>query len=248
MSETMQMWAEIVFDVAYLVVVWSIVIVMFRRKDNVAASDRPVAILFPWAFVLLAFGDTWHLGFRLLGFARGDLDFSTPLFGTQLGLVGMGALATAITMTFFYVLMIVIWQRRFRKPYGWFEYLLLGAVIVRFVLMAFPMNEWNNAIPVQPWGTYRNLPLMVTGWGIAFLLLRDAATTGDRPMTLVGWMIIISFICYTPVVFWIQKMPMLGMLMIPKTMAYVAIAFIANHYFYRLKTPDRSEVPAVSTD
>ncbi|MCP4421331.1 MAG: hypothetical protein GY805_32370 [Chloroflexi bacterium] len=185
MSEAMQMWAEIVFDITYLVVVWGIVIVMFRRKDNVAVADRPVAILFPWAFVLLAFGDTWHLGFRLLGFVRGDLDFSTPLFGTQLGLVGLGALATAITMTFFYVLMIVIWQRRFHKPYGWFGYLLFGAVIVRFILMAFPMNEWNRAIPAHPWGTYRNLPLMVTGWGIAFLLLRDAAATKDRPITLV---------------------------------------------------------------
>ncbi|MCP5096574.1 MAG: hypothetical protein GY943_13560 [Chloroflexi bacterium] len=232
MSETMQMWAEIIFDVAYLIVVWSITIIMFRRKENVSASDWSVAILFPWAFVLLAFGDTWHLGFRLLGFARGDLDFTTPLFGTQLGLVGLGALATAVTMTVFYILMLLIWQRRFDKPYGWLGYLIWGAVIVRFVVMAFSANEWNSAVPVQPWGIYRNLPLMVVGWGIAFLMLRDAAKTNDRVIKRVGWMIIASFVCYTPVVFWIQEMPMLGMLMIPKTIAYVAIAFIAHHYFY----------------
>ena len=35
------------------------------------------------------------------------------------------------------------------------------------------------------------------------------------------------FACYTPVILWATQMPVLGMLMIPKTMAYLAVAFLA---------------------
>ncbi len=48
----------------------------------------------------------------------------------------------------------------------------------------------------------------------------------DRTFTKIGWMIIASYTFYTPVILFIQRVPMLGMLMIPKTMAYVAIAWI----------------------
>ena len=40
-------------------------------------------------------------------------------------------------------------------------------------------------------------------------------------------MILVSFGFYIPVILFIQQAPMLGMLMIPKTMAYVAIAWLA---------------------
>ena len=206
---------------------------MFRRRDNTLAADKAVAILYPWAFVLLAFGDTFHLGFRLLGFARGDLDFSTPALGKSLGLVGVGAFATALTMTVFYVLMLMIWKRRYQKDYDLAGIVIIIAFVVRFIVMLFPANEWNNAVPPQPWGFYRNLPLMVVGWGIVWLMLRDSAPMKDRPVRLTGLMIVISFLCYTPVILWVDKIPALGMLMIPKTIAYVAIAFIGNHFFFR---------------
>jgi hypothetical protein len=227
------MWMEITFNVAYLIVIWGIVIAMYARRDVLRSSDRQVADLFMWAFALLAFGDTGHVGFRVVAYAIGDLNATVSVFGITMGLVGLGALATAVTVTFFYMLVLMIWHKRFEKPYGWFGYLLFAAGVIRLVIMAFPANEWNNLVPPQPWGLIRNLPLMLQGLGVAYLIIRDAQAGRDRTFTWIGISILISYAMYTPVILFVQQIPMIGMLMIPKTMAYVAIAFIAYNDMYR---------------
>jgi hypothetical protein len=50
-------------------------------------------------------------------------------------------------------------------------------------------------------------------------------------------MILVSYACYIPVVFLVQRVPLLGMLMIPKTLAYLAIGFLAYADLYRAETP-----------
>ena len=40
------------------------------------------------------------------------------------------------------------------------------------------------------------------------------------------------YACYTPVILWATQMPVLGMLMIPKTMAYLAVAVLAYRELY----------------
>jgi hypothetical protein len=40
-------------------------------------------------------------------------------------------------------------------------------------------------------------------------------------------MILVSNAFYTPVILFVQRVPVIGMLMIPKTLAYVAIAVLA---------------------
>lgn len=233
MSEAMRMWLEIGFNVTYLIVVWLLVVAMLRRQPGVAAADKPVTRLFIWAFALLALGDTGHVGFRVLAYARGDLESTLSIGGLELGLVGLGALATAVTVTFFYVLMLMIWQRRYGRPYGWFGGLLFGAAALRLVLMLFPANEWNSVVPPQPWSLLRNLPLMVLGLGVAALILREARATGDRPFTWIGIMILLSYAFYIPVILFVQSMPLIGMLMIPKTMAYVGIGLIAYRSLFQ---------------
>jgi hypothetical protein len=233
MSESVRMWMEITFNIAYLVVVWGLVIAMFIRRRGVEPENRPVASLVMKAFALLAIGDTGHVGFRVLAYALGDLQASIPLWGFSVGLVGAGALATAVTVTFFYVFVLIMWQRRFKKSYGWFGFLLFGAAIIRLVIMVFPANEWNNLVPPQPWGLFRNIPLMVQGLGAAYLILRDAGSVKNKPFWWIGICILISYALYMPVIFFVQKVPVIGMLMIPKTMAYVAIAVIAFNAFYR---------------
>ena len=74
MPEDVRMWVEITFNVAYLVVVWGLVVMMRERRSVVGAGDRQVADLVLWAFTLLAVGDTGHVGFRVLAFALGDLE------------------------------------------------------------------------------------------------------------------------------------------------------------------------------
>ena len=233
MSESMRMWMEISFNVAYLIVVWALVIAMLRRQPTVAQENQDVTKLFIWAFALLALGDTGHVGFRVLAYAQGGLDSTSTL-------VGLGALATAVTVTFFYVLMLMIWQRRYDKPYGWFGLLLFAAAGVRLLIMLFPANEWNSVVPPQPWSLIRNLPLMVLGLGVAYLILRDARVAGDRPFMWIGIMILLSYAFYIPVILFVQTMPLIGMLMIPKTMAYVGIGLIA--YFSLFRQPAAEDI------
>jgi len=238
MSETARMWTEVSFNVLYLVVVWSLVVLMWRRRE-VARGERPLSTLFLLAFFLLALGDTGHVGFRVWAYARGGLESTISLFGREVGLVGLGALATSITVTLFYVIVLVIWQRRFHKPYGWFGYLLFAAAVVRLIIHFFPQNEWNNVVSPQPWSTYRNLPLMLQGLGAAYLILRDAVAAQDRTYTWIGAMILVSYAFYMPVIFFVQQVPLVGMLMIPKTLAYVAIAFLGYAAYFRIPSFDQ---------
>jgi hypothetical protein len=218
-------------------VVWGVVIAMYTRREAVRFEDRRVADFVMWAFALLALGDTGHVGFRVLAYAIGDLNTMVSIFSIEMGLVGLGALATAVTVTFFYMLMLVVWHARFGKPYGWFGYLLFAAAFVRLVIMVFPANEWNNLVPPQPWGLIRNLPLMFQGLGVAYLILKDARPAGDRAFTWIGISILVSYTMYTPVILFVQQMPMIGMLMIPKTMAYLVIAFVAYNELYLSPEP-----------
>ena len=138
MSQAMQMWAEIAFNVLYLVVVWALVVGMIRRYPQMPAAKRRLARFFIWAFALLALGDSGHVGFRVLAYALGDLETVLRIGNTQIGLVGLGVLSTSVTVTLFYVMMLRIWQERFDKPWGWLGVLALAAAAVRLGIMVLP--------------------------------------------------------------------------------------------------------------
>lgn len=243
MSETMRMWIEITFNLLYLITVWGLVIAMLRRKRSLLPEERSLGQLFIWAFAFLALGDTGHVGFRVLAYALGGLDTSVTVLGSRFGLVGLGALSTAATVTVFYVLMLMIWHKRYAKPYGWFGYLLLASAAVRLGVMFFPQNEWNSAVPPQPWSIYRNAPLVIQGLGVAYLILRDAIASQDRAFVWIGGLILASYSFYVPVILFVQVAPMIGMLMIPKTMAYVGIGVVAYLRLFGASLP-RRRMPA----
>lgn len=228
MSESLRITVEIGFDVLYLIVVWWMVYLMTRRLPEVSSENYPLANRFRWAFFLLALGDTGHVGFRTVAYLFGGLE-ANPL------LVGLGALATAVTVTFFYVLMLDIWRLHFGQKYGWFEYLLIASAPARFIVMAFPGNDWGSLVPPVFWGPFRNVFLMILGLGVLFLILRDSLKTNDRLFRWVAYCIFFSYLFYAPVIFWVRQVPMLGMLMIPKTIMYVAIAFLAYRGLYPQK-------------
>ena len=180
MSENARVGMEIAFNIAYLVAIWAIVAAMFVLRDRVAPGNAQVARIGRWMFLLLAVGDTGHVGFRVWAYASGSLETTITLLGRDVGLVGLGALATALTVTLFYVLLLFMWRARFGKPWGWFGALLLGAAVVRLLLMTPAWNQWSSVVPPQPFSTLRNLPLMLLGLGGAYLILRDARA-GRRP-------------------------------------------------------------------
>ena len=236
MSETAQIWMEIAFNLLYLLAIWWLVFAMRQRLPFVAAADQKIGRYFIWAFGLLALGDTGHVGFRVLAYAQGSLEASYSLGGMQLGLVGLGALSTSITVTFFYVLVLLIWQERYQQSFGWFGMLLIISAAIRLMVMALPGNQWNSVVPPQPISLVRNLFLTFSGLGVAALILRDSSAAGrasDRPFAWVGICILVSFAFYIPVILFVQVMPVIGMLMIPKTLAYVAIALIGYQTVFR---------------
>jgi hypothetical protein len=234
MPESARIWVEVIFNVTYLVVIWTLVIMMGRRLPRVAPADRAVAKRLTAAFALLALGDTGHVGFRVVAYALGGLEAHPTL-------VGMGALSTAYTVTLFYMLMVDIWRLRYNRPLGVFGWILLVAGAVRLVVMLFPQNQWGQIVAPYDWSLLRNALLVVQGIGVMILILRDAFRTGDAPFKWIGGMIALSYAFYAPVILWSAQMPMLGMLMIPKTCAYVAIAVIAYRALFAGEVAPQSE-------
>lgn len=231
MPGTVRVWMEVSFDIFYLIVVWALVIAMFRHRATVRPENQRVAKLVMVAIALLAFGDTGHVGFRVAAYALGDPSPHFLLLGMSFGLRGVGTLATAITVTLFYVLMVAIWRYRFGKEYGPVEHLMFAAALIRLVLLALPVNRWDSPVSPQPWSIVRNLPLLVQGL-VACLILGDARADGDRAFWWIGILILVSFSCYMPVVLFVQQVPQIGLLMIPKTVAYVGICVLAYRALY----------------
>jgi hypothetical protein len=241
MSETTRMWIESSFNVFYMIFLWTLVILMFLRFTSVSEANRATVKWALAAFLLLALGDTGHVGFRVFTFATGNLARTVSLFDSPVSLIGIGVFTTSFTLTLFYAMLVFVWRERFQKRIGWFEWLLFAAGIVRLVMLFLPQNEWAGTESPYPWNVYRNIPLLVQGLGVAWLTLRDAVKTRDRTFTWMGAMILVSYSCYTPVLFLAHTMPLISMLMLPKTLAYLAVVFIAYLGLY----PRKKSAPAV---
>jgi hypothetical protein len=219
----------------YLLVVWGLVILMANRYKSVEEKNKSSARLFLIAFILLAAGDTGHVGFRVVAHLMNMLDATIPVFGAPMNLLGLGQMTTAFTVTIFYMVLVYAWMARFNKKANWFTYFLLATGIARLVFMGLPANEWGLAVPPQPFSLYRNIFLMIQGAGVIGLYLTSAYKTDDRAFKWIGWSIVVSFAFYIPVILFAQRYPLMGMLMIPKTCAYVAIAIFAYNSLWKTK-------------
>ena len=190
------------------------------------SKERSIALRFLLAFFLLALGDTGHVGFRVVAFVNGGLESNSLL-------VGAGALSTAITITFFYMLLLVIWRINFNQEADWKFYGLLFVGIIRLGLMILPQNDWGRVVPIFEWSLLRNIPLMIIGVTVAYLMIRDGLNNEDLRYRNIGLTIVASFIFYLPVILFVQIIPIIGMLMIPKTIAYLFMAWYAFKYYFK---------------
>ena len=103
---------------------------------------------------------------------------------------------------------------------AWLLTLTWISAAVRIVLCLFPQNNWFHAEGCHRWGIYRNLPFAVTGLCLTILFFLSG-NAGGYGFWWISVAILISFACYFPVVLWAKEKPMIGMLMMPKTLAYV---------------------------
>ena len=138
----------------------------------------------------------------------------------------------------------MIWRERFDGRYGWAGAILFGAGVIRIVMMLFGQNEWNRIVSPQPWATYRNVPLVVLGLGTAALILRAAREEQDQAFKWIGVMVLVSYAFYIPVVLLVEAIPMIGMLMIPKTVVYVIMAWLGYKEIYQPVGLEKARTPA----
>ena len=94
---------ESAFDLLYLLTVWVLVALMAKGRSRVVEAEKPLAARFLLAFALLASGDTFHVGARVLTAIIGPERASMSVGGLPSSFVGLGMLATAYTMTGFYM-------------------------------------------------------------------------------------------------------------------------------------------------
>ena len=206
----MQAIVETLFDAVYLVTVITIGILMIRgSKGN--AQFR----LFGLMAVVLGAGDAFHLVPRALALCTTGLEsYTVPL--------GLGKWITSVTMTVFYVLLYYVWRQRYqimgRNGLTAAVYALAAA---RAALCMMPQNQWLSADAPLVWGIYRNIPFALLGLLIIVLFYKSAKEHGDRAFRWMWLTIVLSFGFYIPVVLWADAVPLIGMLMIPKTCAYV---------------------------
>lgn len=206
----MQAIVETLFDAIYLIFVITIGVMMIRGSQGISQFR-----LFGWMAVVLGTGDSFHLIPRVLALCTtGQEDYIASL--------GLGKWITSITMTVFYVMLYYVWRQRYRikdlRSLTIVIYVLAG---LRIVLCMMPQNRWLSAEDSIPWGIYRNIPFAMMGLLVIVLFYYSAKKRQDQPFRWMWLTIVLSFGFYIPVVLWADTIPMIGMLMIPKTCAYV---------------------------
>lgn len=201
---------EVVFDVTYLIA--ALIISLILLANTSAGSPRMLAGIMG---LILFFGDAFHLIPRVM----------TVLTKREEQLrkaLGYGKLITSITMTLFYLLLWHIGSVLFvpKISTGW-NYLLYSLAIIRIVLCLQPQNKWQERYPPVSWGIIRNLPFFLIGAITAIMFFINRVE--HIGLSLMWLAIALSFLFYLPVVLWANKNPKLGMLMLPKTCAYIWI-------------------------
>lgn len=221
----MQAIFETLFDIVYLFTVIILGILMIR-----GSKGEKQYFLYGWMAVILGCGDAFHLVPRAVALCMTGLDHYTAA-------LGVGKLVTSITMTLFYVLLYYVWRSRYQvvgKQNLTVTVWILA--VLRMILCLMPQNAWTSADAPISWGIYRNIPFVILGALIVVLFYRSAKDTEDQRFRFLWIAVVISFACYIPVVLFADTVPPVGMLMIPKTCAYVWVVLIGYQAMKGRKT------------
>ncbi len=196
---------ESIFDIGYLA--FAIISGVLMLKN---AKGRRLAKLFGAMTLVLGCGDAFHLIPRVFNYFT-NLNMSAAL--------GIGKLVTSITMTVFYVLLEYARRERYgdaRKGILLATWILAA---VRIVLCCLPQNAWVSENPPLLWGVLRNIPFVIMG--VMCVILWAISAKEDKPLRFLWLYVLLSFAFYIPVVLFAQSVPIIGILMLPKTVMYI---------------------------
>ena len=172
--------------------------------------------------LLLGGGDAFHLIPRIIYNFKGETTDKEIQRKRDFWL-GLGNLISSITMTVFYIFFFAALSVK----HGAYDvssvmsdkfnlYLVLNALaVIRIILCMFPQNHWFSKDTETRWGIYRNIPFVIMGViTVLYLIIWYQEW-------LLAALVTVSFVCYMIVVLGARKKPMLGMMMIPKTICYI---------------------------
>jgi hypothetical protein len=198
---------ESIFDVAYLVVAVTLGLLILRKSKGLKQYA-----LFGIMTIILGCGDAFHLVPRIWA-------LNTTGVANHAAALGFGTLVTSITMTVFYVILYHVWRLRYDiQGKQWLTAIIYILSAVRIGLCLFPQNNWLSVDAPLSWGIYRNIPFAALGLILVILFFQKRA---DKAFRFMWPAILLSFAFYAPVVLFVDSIPLLGMLMIPKTICYV---------------------------
>ena len=207
-------YGESAFDILYLLFAITGGHMILRRAGDKTEKFMGLAAL------ILGCGDAFHLIPRVMNYFS-DADFTAAL--------GIGKLITSISMTVFYLLLYKIWLGHYRmRENQSFTNILRALLIIRIVLCLLPQNGWLENSTDMVWGTIRNIPFVLIGAAVCRLYYQKRRK--DRVFRYVWLYILLSFLFYIPVAVGTELVPMLGMLMLPKTICYILmiVAFLRS--------------------
>jgi len=201
---------EAVFDIIYLSFDLVAGIIFFALSNG-----NILFILYGVLAVTLMGGDAFHLVPRIVRAFKGPSEKVERYMGLGLGV-------SSVTMTIFYIILLYIWKATFPELLAplWVELLIWISALLRIVICLLPQNHWISGKGSMTISVIRNTIFLFTGIGV-IVLYAISGNTGGLGLYKMIIAIIISFGCYIPVVWGAKKNPKLGMLMMPKTCAYV---------------------------
>ncbi len=219
-----QALTETIFDALYLSFAVAIGILL-----SIKGGKGSLVRKFGWMAIILGSADAFHLVPRAIAL------WTTGLAANASAL-GIGKLITSITMTVFYVILYYIWRARYHKSgLVALDVSMWALAVVRVVLCALPQNDWLSANPPLFFAILRNVPFAMMGILMIVLFAREAKRGSDDVFRWMWLAITLSFAFYLPVVLLADQIPMIGMLMIPKTLAYVWIVVMGIQFYCQTK-------------
>ncbi len=215
-----QALAETIFDICYLALVIALGAVMLVRSAPGSLTRR-----FGLMAVVLGGGDAFHLVPRVMAL------WTTGLAANAAAL-GIGKLVTSITMMVFYLILYAVWRMHFGvKGRTDLTACLWALAALRIALCLLPQNDWLSADAPLSFGILRNIPFAIMGAILIALFWQATKGRAADPFRHMPAAILLSFGFYLPVVLFADAVPAIGMLMIPKTLAYVWMIWMGWRVF-----------------
>lgn len=216
--------AETVFDVIYLAFALITGLTMLIKGKNSLVKKAGLMA------ALLGAGDSFHLVPRSYALWTAGLEANAAA-------LGIGKFITSITMTIFYLILYYIWRERYqiigRKNLTAAMWTLSA---LRIVLCLLPQNQWLTYRQPLLYGILRNIPFAIMGIVIIVVFAQETRKAQDGVFRFMPLAVALSFGFYLPVVLFSGIAPAVGMLMIPKTLAYVWIVLMCRHLYRQSQT------------